>query len=425
MEDYLETLKHLPLMARFAILMLTILVIPPLCERIRLPGVVGLLACGILLGPNGLDVAAHTGAGHDLAEIGKLLLMFFAGMEIDLVQFNRTRHRSLSFGAFTFALPLVAGIAAGLTFGYGWVSALLIGSLLASHTLLGFPVVQKLGLVKNEAVAVTIGATIFTDIASLLVLAVCIPIHVSGFAAGPFITQIVELAVFIPLVLLGLGKLREVLMARTRSKESQFGILLLMVALAAIGAEVIHLEGIIGAFLAGLAVNRAARGTHAKEELEFIGNNFFIPLFFIGIGFVIDLNVFFRTAVDNFWFMSSIVGGLILSKWLAARLAAQCFGYSSTEANLMWSLSLPQVAATLAAALVAYGAKNSQGQRLIDEPVLNTIIVLMVVSSILGPVLTDLFGRRIAPVQAPPPERADIILTPSRAAALVGNAAKG
>lgn len=418
MEDFLEALKHLPLMARFAILMLVILVIPPLCERIRLPGVVGLLACGVLLGPSGLDIAQKAGAGHDLAEIGKLLLMFFAGMEIDLIQFNRTRHRSLSFGTLTFALPLAAGIAAGLAFGYGWVSALLIGSLLASHTLLGFPVVQKLGLVKNEAVAVTIGATIFTDIASLLVLAICIPIHISGFAAGPFVTQIVELAVFIPLVLVGLGKLGETLMAKTRSKESQFGILLLVVALAAIGAEMIHLEGIIGAFLAGLAVNRAARGTQAKEELEFIGNNFFIPLFFIGIGFLIDLNVFFRTLIDQFWLMTSIVGGLILSKFLAAKLAARRFGYSGTEANLMWSLSLPQVAATLAAALVAYGAKNSQGQRLIDEPVLNTVIVLMVVSSILGPVLTEHFGRRLAPIPPPSPEPTAIpVLSPTVALA--------
>jgi Kef-type K+ transport system membrane component KefB len=417
MEDALEAMKHLPLMARFAILMVVILAIPPLFKRIRLPGVVGLLAFGVLFGPSGLEMAPQRATtAHDLSEIGKLLLMFFAGMEIDLAQFRRVRRKSLSFGVLTFALPLLAGVAIALGFGYGWVAAFLIGSLLASHTLLGFPIVQELGLLQKEAVAVTIGATVFTDIAALLVLAICVPIHVSGFAPGPFIGQIVMLAVFIPLVLLGLGWLGRFLMAKTTSKEGQFCVLLLVVALAAIGAEVIHLEGIIGAFLAGLAVNRAAQGTQAKEELEFIGNAFFIPIFFITIGFLIDLGVFFRTLVEHFALMASIVGGLILAKFAAAAIAARRFGYTSTEANLMWSLSLPQVAATLAAALVAYEAKNAQGQRLIDEPVLNIVIVLMVVTAVLGPVLTERFGRRLATAQTPVPEAA---ATPSRDSALV------
>jgi Kef-type K+ transport system membrane component KefB len=376
-------------------------VIPALGKRIHLPGVVIFLACGVLLGPTGLGVIPRTDTSHDLAELGKLLLMFFAGMETDVAQFQRVRHKSLTFGALTFALPLLAGVSAGLVFGYGWVAAFLIGSLLASHTLLGFPIVQQLNLVRYEPVAVTIGATIFTDIASLLVLAICVPIHTSGFSATAFTIQIVELVVFIPLVLVGIGRLGQHLMSRTQTKEGQFCVLLVIVAVAAIGAEAINLEGIIGAFLAGLAVNQAARGTHAKEELEFIGNNFFIPIFFITIGFLIDLGVFYRTLLDNFALMVSIVGGLILSKFVAAAATARYFGYSFTGAGLMWSLSLPQVAATLAAALVAYEAKNSQGQRLIDEPILNSVIVLMVVTATLGPVLTELFGRRVAGGETP------------------------
>lgn len=397
MDDVLAALKHLPLLARFALLMAVILVVPALCRRVRLPTVVGLLGCGVLFGPHGLQVAqSGSSTAHDLGEIGKLLLMFFAGMEIDLLQFRRLRAKSLGFGSLTFALPLLFGAAAALLFGYGWVAALLIGSLLASHTLLGFPIVQEMGLARDEAVAVTIGATVLTDILSLLVLAICLPIHTSGFSAGPFISQIVELLVFVPLVLAGLGNAGRLLMQRVRHKEGQFCVLLLVVAIAAIGAEAIHLEGIIGAFLAGLAVNRAARGTEAKQELEFIGNTLFIPLFFIGIGFLIDLGVFWRTLVTHFGLIAAIVGGLLLGKFLAARAAGYAFGYSAAEANLMWSLSLPQVAATLAAALVAYQARNAAGERLIDEPVLNTIIVLMVVTSILGPMLTEFFGRRVS-----------------------------
>jgi Kef-type K+ transport system membrane component KefB len=186
-DGFLESLTQLPLLARFAIALLVILTLPPLCQRIRLPAAVGLLMAGVALGPSGLHIAPEHGeVAHFFADVGKLLLMFFAGLEIDLTQFQRVRNRSLAFGVATFAVPLVTGIAVGYGFGHGWIAALLIGSLLASHTLLGFPIVQRLGLVRNEAVTVTIGATVFTDLASLLVLALCIPIHMAGFSSAAF-----------------------------------------------------------------------------------------------------------------------------------------------------------------------------------------------------------------------------------------------
>jgi Kef-type K+ transport system membrane component KefB len=394
---FLESLTHLPLLARFAVAMAVILIVPALCEKVRLPAVVGLLLAGVVFGPHGLNVGPKSHeVAHFFADVGKLLLMFFAGLEIDLVQFRRTGHRSLAFGLATFALPLASGILAGLGFGYGWLGALLIGSLLASHTLLGYPIVQRLGLSRDEAVTVTVGATVFTDVASLMILAVCIPIHVAGFSPKAFLLQLAELAVYVPLVLFGLGALTGWLMPRVRSKEGQFLVMLLAVILAAIGAEAIHLEGIIGAFLAGLALNQAAQESRAKHELEFLGNTLFIPMFFITVGFLIDLRVFATTIASHLGLVVAIVGGLIASKLLAALLTRWAFGYSRYQGLVMWSLSLPQVAATLAAALVAFEAKNAEGRRLIDEPVLNSVIVLMVVTSILGPILTEQLGKRLA-----------------------------
>lgn len=394
-----ESLTQLPLLARLAFALTVFLTVPALCKRIRLPAVVGLLAAGVLFGPHGLQVGPkHNEVAEYFAEIGKLLLMFFAGLEIDLEQFQRTRNRSLIFGLATFAVPLAAGFSVGMVFGYGWIGALLIGSLLASHTLLGYPIVQKLGIVRNEAVTVTIGATIFTDIASLMVLAVCIPIHQAGFSITAFLLQLLQLAVYVPLVLFGLSAIASFLMERMKdSKEGQFLVMFLAVAVAAIGAQMINLEGIIGAFLAGLALNRAVHHSPAKEELEFLGNTLFIPVFFVTIGFLINPRVFAATTANNLGLVLSIVVGLIAAKLLAALLAKQAFRYSRNECLVMWSLSLPQVAATLAAALVAYQAQNSAGQRLIDEPVLNSVIVLMVVTSVLGPVVTEYFGRRLAP----------------------------
>jgi Kef-type K+ transport system membrane component KefB len=347
----------------------------------------------------------HNEVAEYFSEVGKLLLMFFAGLEIDLQQFQRTRNRSLLFGLATFALPLAAGYAVGIAWGYGWIGALLIGSLLASHTLLGYPIVQRLGLVRNEAVTVTIGATIFTDIASLMVLAVCIPIHQSGFSLTAFVVQVAQLAAYVPLVLFGLSAAVGRLMDRmTDSKEGQFLVMLLAVAVAGIVAELINLEGIIGAFLAGLALNRAVHKSPAKQDLEFLGNTLFIPVFFFTVGFLIEPRVFVETTVNNLGLVSAIVGGLIVAKLLAALVVQQLFGYSREEGLIMWSLSLPQVAATLAAALVAYNSQNSANQRLIDEPVLNSVIVLMVVTSVLGPILTEFFGRSVAQ-PTPTPDR--------------------
>jgi Kef-type K+ transport system membrane component KefB len=396
MPDSAQEAVYLPLLVRFAIFMAIFLLIPPLCRRMRVPPVVGLLLAGVALGPSGLHALTKAGSVVTVfGEIGKLLLMFFAGLEIDLSQFRRTARRSLAFGFLTFAIPQIVGTGVGLIAGYGWLPAVLIGSLMASHTLLGFPIVQRMKLVTDEAVAVTIGGTIFTDLTSLLVLAICLPIHTAGFSTGGFVLQIVEMVAFILFAVAGLGSLGHWLLERMgNAKDKQVTLILLMIAGAGIAAEAINLEPIIGAFLAGLAVNRALHHRGAREELEFLGHTLFIPMFFVSIGFLIDVRVFLQTLVGRPGMVAGIVGGLIGSKYLAAKLTQRLYGYSRAQGGLIWSLSLPQVAATLATAIVAYDTKNAAGVRLIDEPVINTVLVLVVVTSVLGPVLTEYFGRR-------------------------------
>jgi Kef-type K+ transport system membrane component KefB len=391
-----EPVVHLPLLVRFALVLAILLLVPPFCRRLRVPPGVGLLLAGVALGPSGLHTLPKAApVAEFFAEIGKLLLMFFAGLEIDLSQFRRTGARSLVFGILTFSIPLLVGAAVGMLAGYSWLAAVLIGSLMASHTLLGFPIVQRMKLVTDEAVAVTIGGTVFTDLAALLVLAVCVPIHSSGFSTTLFAVQIGELMAYVLLVFIGLSALGRWLIERMGdSKQRQVTLILLIIALAGFGAEVINLEPIIGAFLAGLAINRALKHSDAEEQLEFLGNTLFIPMFFVSIGFLIDVGVFLQTLVERSGLVVGIVGGLIAAKFLAARLTRRLFGYSRSEGQLIWSLSLPQVAATLAAAIVAFQTKNAAGVGLIDEPVINTVLVLVVVTSILGPMLTEYFGRQ-------------------------------
>jgi Kef-type K+ transport system membrane component KefB len=417
-----EPLVHLPLLVRFALVLAIFLLIPPLCRRLRIPPAVGLLLAGVALGPSGLHTLPKAApVAEFFAEIGVLLLMFFAGLEIDLSQFRRTGVRSLGFGFLTFSIPLVIGAGVSRLAGYGWLAAVLIGSLMASHTLLGFPIVQRLKLVTDEAVAVTIGGTVFTDLASLLVLAICLPIYTAGFSAWVFAAQIGELMVYFVVIFGGLRAVGPWLIKQmSHAKEQQVTLVLLIIALAGFGAELINLEPIIGAFLAGLAINRALNESEAKEQLEFLGNTLFLPMFFVSIGFLIDVGVFLKTLRDHYGLVVGIVGGLIGAKFVAARLTQRLFGYSRTQGHLVWSLSLPQVAATLAATIVAYETRNAAGDRLIDEPVINTVLVLVVVTSILGPILTEYFGRQRLSEQEAVPKT--VVTLPQTSHEVIGEA---
>lgn len=394
MESILTQASNNPLVS-FTLLLLVILTLPPLFERIKLPGLVGLLFAGVILGSNGLGLLDPESESIKLlADIGKIYLMFVAGLEIDLDEFRKTKDRSIGFGFATFFIPLVFGTVIGQLFGMGLNASVLIGSLLASHTLLGYPIVNRLGVVKNEAVTVTIGATIFTDIAALLVLAICISIHGGEFSTASLIIQLVTLGIYSAIVLLGIDKLGKEYFRRTGDEQSnQFMFILLVVFLAAVGAQVINVDQIVGAFLAGLAVNDVVGRSPVEEKIEFVGSTLFIPCFFVDMGLLLDIPGFIQTITTELPLTVAIVGGLFVSKWLAAAIAKLLYNYSWYQAMTMWSLSLPQVAATLAAALAGVDAG------LISDSVFNVVIVLMLVTSIAGPVLTAQFGRKLI---APP-----------------------
>ena len=403
LESFLAQAANSPLVS-FTLLLLVILTLPPLFERIKLPGLVGLLFAGVILGSNGLGLLdAESESIKLLADIGKIYLMFVAGLEIDLDEFRKTKERSLFFGFATFALPLIAGITVASLFGMGLNAAILTGSLLASHTLLGYPIVNRLGVVRNEAVTVTIGATIFTDIAALLVLAVCIAVHGGDFSASSLVLQLVTLALYSAIVLFGIDKAGKEYFRRTGDEESnQFMFILLVVFVAAVGAQIINVDKIVGAFLAGLAVNDVVGHSPVEEKVEFVGSTLFIPCFFVSMGLLLDIPSFIETITTELPLTLAIVGSLFLSKFLAAAVAKLSYGYSWNQALTMWSLSLPQVAATLAAALVGV----SSG--LISDSVFNVVIVLMLVTSIAGPVLTARFGRKLVTQDNNLPENPEV-----------------
>ena len=215
-------------MAKFAIGMAVIVGIPRLTRRVGLPEVVGFLLAGVVFGPHVLGIFGDQHPIVDfLADLGILLLMFFAGLEIDIALFRQKRVRSIAFGVLTTVTPLLLGTGAALWLGYAAVPAIVVGSLLASHTLLGIPIAAKLGVSKLEPLVVTVGATVLSDTLSLIVFAVCVPTFVSGFSVPALTIQLLEIVVFVPVILLGLSRLGARALATLEHEEDAYFVLLL------------------------------------------------------------------------------------------------------------------------------------------------------------------------------------------------------
>jgi Kef-type K+ transport system membrane component KefB len=380
-----------PPMVRFIIALSAIFIMPPLSRRLKLPAVVGLLFAGILLGPHVLDIFGKERPIADfMSELGKLLLMFYAGLEVDLRLFRQSRRKVTKFGILTTSFPLVLGTLVGLWFGYAVIPAIVLGSLLASHTLLGLPIVTELRANHLEPVTVTAGATVMSDTLSLVVFAVCLSTYQRGFSMSVLAVQLVEIVAFVLLILFAVSRVARYALKKVENHEDAFFVLLFgIMALAAALASVVQLPGIVGAFLAGLALNEAAQNKPAEEKLGFFANALFIPTFFLVTGFLIDPAVFVRSLIDNFGLAVSIVAALLVGKFLAAQIAGRAFDYPQPARMTVWSLTLPQVAATLAATLVGFNTFDPSGQRLIDDRILNAVFVLMLSTSILGPVMTQ------------------------------------
>ena len=382
---------HSPFIS-LTILLLVVLTLPPFFERLKLPGLVGLLFAGIVLGGSGLDVLdVGTETMRLLADIGKIYLMFVIGLEIDLAKFRKTRNRSMGLGLLIFLCSTAVGIVVGLGLGFSWNTALLLGAIFAPHTLLGYPIVNRLGVMGNEAITVTIGATIFTDILGLLLLAISVSIHAGEFSVFSLVGQVLALAIYAATVLFGLDWAGKLYFRRTGDDQgNQFVFVLLAVFLASAGAQLINVEQIVGAFLAGLAVNDVLGDGPVKEKVEFVGSVLFIPFFFVSVGLLVDLPVFISSFTSSLGLTLAIIGGVVLGKFASTAIAKAIYRYSWNETLTMLSLCLPHVAAPLAAAIIA------QRIGLINDAVFNAVIVLMLVTAIAGPITTKQFASQLA-----------------------------
>ncbi len=371
----------------FAILLVVILVVPIIFERLRIPGLVGLVLSGVVLGRHGWNLfPIETPTMSLLTDIGLVYLMFVAGLEFDLEQFRRQKIQAFSFGSLTFTISLVLGVLLARSFGYSWNVSVFIGSIVSSHTLLAYPLINGLRVTNNAAVKTTIGATVITNLGALLVFTLSLAANTNYLGFWQVIPFFNSLILYIIFVLISCNWVGKEFFRRSGDDEgNQLLFVLLSVFLVAFGGQLIGIEKIVAAFLAGLVVNEVVGEGPVKEKIVFVGSILFIPIFFVHLGFLIDIPTFI-SSVNTLQFTLLLILGLFASKFLAALGAKLLYHYNWQETLTMWSLSLPQVGVALAIAVVGY--ENG----LLSSILLNSIIVLMLVTSTIGSLMTSQFA---------------------------------
>jgi Kef-type K+ transport system membrane component KefB len=369
----------------FLILFLVVIIGPPLMTKARVPGIIGLLIGGFAIGPYGLNLI---GAGNttvpDLGQLGLLYLMFVAGVELDLSLVRIHRRAVLVYGVLTFALPMLFGTLIGLALGWILPAALLLGALLSSHTLLLYPTVRAAGLSADRGVATAVGATVLTDTAALIVLAAVSGTQVAGGSPASIAAQIVlGLAVLVAFTLLALPRLAR-LAFRYLGTDRVVRYLLAVASFLAAGtvADIFGIEPIVGAFFAGLALNRLVPNEGPlMDRIDFFGSAVFVPIFLVSVGLLLDPKVMVEG--ETLKLAGLFIAASLAGKAASAGIARIGLGYSGPQATLMLGLTVPQAAATLAATIVGFNIG------LFDQSVVNAALVLILASIVVGTLLVD------------------------------------
>ncbi len=383
----------------FSVILLIILLSPIVLRKLRIPGIVGLIISGLVIGPYGLNLIERNSAVDLFSTIGLLYIMFIAGLELDLNEFRRQRNKSVVFGLLTFFIPLAIGYpVCHYLLGYGVYSSLLIASMFSTHTLVAYPIVSRLGISKNQVVAITVGGTILTDTAVLIMLAVIMSSSQGGVDQTFWIELGVAVTLFTIVMFFIIPRIASWFFKKFESeKHTHYIFVLSVVFFAAFLAEISGLEPIIGAFVAGLALNRLIpHSSSLMNRIEFIGSSLFIPFFLISVGMLVDVRVIFKGTE------ALIVAGVlsvvaIFGKWFAAWGTQILFRYTRVQRQLIFGLSSAHAAATIAVILVAYKGG------LVDENILNGTIILILITCVVSSVATENAAKKIIVAEASSP----------------------
>lgn len=381
----------------FFLVMIIILFAPMILERLRIPHIIGMILAGVLVGEYGFNILERDSSFELFGKVGLYYIMFLAGLEMDMEDFKKNKSKGVVFGLLTFIIPMVLGTWSSMEFlGYGLTTSILLASMYASHTLVTYPIISRYGLSRLRSVNITIGGTVVTVTLALLILAI-----ISGMFKGEsdsmfWIMMGVKVTVLTLIIIFVFPLIGRIFFRNYSDNIMQFVFVLAMVFLGGGLMAMVGMEGILGAFLTGIALNRLIpHVSPLMNRLEFVGNALFIPYFLIGVGMIIDVN-------------SMLTGGEALkvaivmtvvatfSKWLAAFFTQKIYKMGSNERNMIFGLSNAQAAATLAAVLVGNKIIMENGEKLLNDDVLNGTVVMILFTCIISSLATERSARKFA-----------------------------
>lgn len=374
----------------FLIVLTIILLAPVILTQLKIPHIIGMIVAGVVVGPFGFDILDRDSSFNIFGQVGLLYLMFLAGLEIDMFHLRRNLQRGIVFGLLTFFIPMIMGVAASAyLLKLGWITAFLLASMYASHTLIAYPVAARFGLTKTPAVLISVVGTIVAVIGALLVLAACVNIHATGeFQPSALLWLVAKLTLYCLGVLYTYPRLTRWFFKRFAEKVTQYVYIMVMVFFSAWISGAIGLEPVLGAFFAGLVLNRYIPSTSPlMNSIEFVGNALFIPYFLIGVGMMINLSVI---AEGKTLVVALIMLAIaLLSKWLAAFAAQKIYGMASPDRTMMFGLTTAHTAVALAVVTIGYNMVLPDGSRMMDETILNGTVLVILITCAIAPICTS------------------------------------
>jgi Kef-type K+ transport system membrane component KefB len=396
----------------FFVVFLVILLGPLIFSRFGLPGLIGLLLGGFLIGPHGIGVI-HAGnqTVPELGHLGILYLMFVAGLELDLRMLERYRRAAVALGLLAFIVPFGLGLVIGFgILGWSAPATFLLGALFSSHTLIVYPTLRDAGLGGNAEVATAVGATVLTDVLALCVLAV---VAGTQTGSGSPVVILAEIGIgLVVLVVVGISALPRAVDAGLRRWGSdpvaRYLVIFVALLFMAMLAEVFGIEGIVGAFFAGLALNRLVPNEGpSMERVEFFGAAVFVPIFLVSIGLLLDPSVMFKG--ETLGLAALICVGAIGGKAIACWVAGLLLGFGRPQRVTMFTLTVPQAAATLAVTLIGFEIG------LFGASLVNAVLVLILVSIVVGALLAQKVIEWVParPHETPPLAENVLVVTPA------------
>lgn len=389
----------------FLLVLLIILFAPILLTKLRIPHIIGMILAGLAIGEHGFNILVRDSSFELFGKVGVYYIMFLAGLEMNMADFKKNRGKAVALGLLAFIIPISIGVVTNvLLLKYSLITSILLASMYASHTLVAYPIVIRYGISRQRSVSIAVGGTAVTDTLTLLVLAVISGVF-KGEAGGLFwLWLVVRFVVLAMLIMYFLPRIGRWFFRRYDDNVMQYIFVLAMVFLGAGLMELIGMEGILGAFLVGLVLNRLIpHVSPLMSHLEFVGNALFIPYFLIGVGMLIDVKVIFGGG-DALKVAGVMIVVALGGKWIASWLTQKIYRMSVLERELMFGLSNAQAAATLAAVLVGYNIILPDGSRLLNEDVLNGTVLLILVTCIVSSFTTERAARKMAMGEAHPEE---------------------